>query len=180
MNWTKYAISGAFTLLTLISPTAAQEYEGCYMLEDGQMQSLAHLCPVEEVPVIEVGTSSLAPVESDKTCTDFTFQESAQIYMAQKGATELDGDSDGVACEILRKLPREGAVGRSQKEAIDEIEKAQGGIETWQLIETMQFRPNGAISPEFSGLWTWRQGRNTIQAKLSNGKVDWVRSELLL
>lgn len=39
-------------------------------------------------------------------CRDFTWQEDAQAYMQQNGATYLDGDKDGVACE---SLPRRGS-----------------------------------------------------------------------
>ena len=38
-------------------------------------------------------------------CRDFAAQEEAQAYMQQHGATYLDGDRDGVACE---SLPRRG------------------------------------------------------------------------
>jgi hypothetical protein len=36
-------------------------------------------------------------------CQDFSTQAEAQAYMQANGATYLDGDSDGVACESLPK-----------------------------------------------------------------------------
>ena len=35
------------------------------------------------------------------TCSQFVYQQQAQAYMLQFGATQLDGDQDGIACEAL-------------------------------------------------------------------------------
>jgi len=40
----------------------------------------------------------------DATCSDFTYQEDAQAAL-RNGASQLDGDRDGVACESLPKRP---------------------------------------------------------------------------
>ncbi|MFM2429941.1 MAG: hypothetical protein RLZZ511_1154 [Cyanobacteriota bacterium] len=53
-------------------------------------------------PLITLGTAPAKAV----TCANFTTQAEAQAYMQRYGATKLDGDRDGVACE---SLPRGGA-----------------------------------------------------------------------
>jgi endonuclease YncB( thermonuclease family) len=48
-------------------------------------------------PVVALGTAPAQAV----TCASFTTQAEAQAYMQRYGATKLDGDRDGVACESL-------------------------------------------------------------------------------
>ena len=48
--------------------------------------------------------------EARAKCANFAYQEDAQAYMQQQGATYLDGDRDGIACE---RLPRRGATAAS-------------------------------------------------------------------
>ncbi|NJN49591.1 MAG: hypothetical protein HC805_07270 [Alkalinema sp. RL_2_19] len=57
----------------------------------------------------------IAPAQAVK-CADFKTQPEAQAYMEQYGATKLDGDRDGIACEALPKgishLPRQNLMPR--------------------------------------------------------------------
>ncbi|HEY9906025.1 MAG TPA: thermonuclease family protein [Thermosynechococcaceae cyanobacterium] len=48
--------------------------------------------------------------EARARCSDFASQEDAQAYMQQQGATYLDGDKDGIACE---RLPRRSSTAAS-------------------------------------------------------------------
>lgn len=46
------------------------------------------------------GESQTASPQS-ATCSQFVYQQQAQAYMVQFGATQLDADHDGIACEAL-------------------------------------------------------------------------------
>jgi endonuclease YncB( thermonuclease family) len=44
---------------------------------------------------------AIAPPAQAVTCASFQTQEQAQAYLERHGATNLDGDRDGIACEAL-------------------------------------------------------------------------------
>lgn len=50
---------------------------------------------------------STPALAQDRNCDDFTYQEEAQAALQPGDPSNLDNDSDGVACE---SLPRRGAV----------------------------------------------------------------------
>ena len=55
--------------------------------------------------LVALNLDPLSAAAARVRCRDFASQEEAQAYMQQHGATYLDGDRDGVACE---SLPRRG------------------------------------------------------------------------
>lgn len=60
--------------------------------------SIASLTPLFALLLIGITTSSAS---ARAKCSDFATQQEAQTYMQQHGATYLDGDKDGEACESL-------------------------------------------------------------------------------
>ncbi|MBW4486023.1 MAG: excalibur calcium-binding domain-containing protein [Tildeniella torsiva UHER 1998/13D] len=105
------ALIGASLLLP--TATSANDYSGidhyCYMVNGaGEVMDLNHFCIRSNPESTEVASVEAAIPMAGLVCDDFATQgESQYHFLSGTAPKSLDGDNDGVACEVLTDEPRE-------------------------------------------------------------------------
>ena len=201
MNTLKSLVAtGVVAVSFLISPMLenkanAQESPGCFVTgSNGNSIDLSSLCgsqnkPVNTTPATRENRSSRNIDDSEAaniTCSDFRYQESAQLYlMVNKSAVQLDSNSDGIACNYLRKLPERGTVTRSKKNQIEQLGEKKY---VWEILDIMGFWviPSHTSSKFFNALngqLEWRDTdakRDKIVARFRKGVATQIFADIPL
>ncbi|WP_397193145.1 excalibur calcium-binding domain-containing protein [Nodosilinea sp. FACHB-141] len=104
------ALIGASLLLPCVA--RANDYSSidhyCYMVSlGGEIRSLDHLCPGSAPQLVEASAVAAAVPMAGQVCDDFASWGEAQYHLKEGSApSSLDDDSDGIACESLRRQAR--------------------------------------------------------------------------